>query len=274
MKKVTIFLMALMAFVSAGAQDDCGGGEIHCGKHHGEKPVVVDVKTTLGDFKLLLYNDTPAHRDNFVKLVNEHFYDGITFHRVIKDFMVQAGDPNSKNDSTDVPLGATDTDYTLPPEIHYPRHFHKYGALAAARTNNPQKRSSGSQFYIVTGQKWPAEQVEPRALRALRQARFDEIALGRYDELMNLRKQQGDDAFRAELDKIGNQVEAEVTTVPTEILETYTTQGGTPHLDNDYTVFGEVFSGMDVIEKIQNVETGRDDVPVQPVRILGMSIEK
>ena len=121
---------------------------------------VVDIQTSLGDIKVKLYDDTPIHRDNFLKLVNEGYYDGVLFHRVIKDFMVQTGDPDSKDAVPGQRLGAGSPDYTLEAEIDYPKHFHKYGALAAARTGdavNPERRSSGSQFYIVTGEKYSAE---------------------------------------------------------------------------------------------------------------------
>lgn len=188
---------------------------------------VVDIHTTLGDIKVKLYDDTPAHRDNFLKLVNDGFYDGVLFHRVIKDFMVQTGDPESKNAPADARLGSGNPGYTIEAEIKYPKHFHKYGALAAARTSdyvNPERRSSGSQFYIVTGNKYDASQIP---------AGF-----------------------------------------PEEIAKAYTTVGGTPHLDGQYTVFGEVLEGMDTVEKIQNVATGRDDRPLEDVKIISATVEK
>ncbi len=117
---------------------------------------VVDIRTSLGDIKVRLYDDTPKHRDNFLKLVREGFYDGVLFHRVIKDFMIQTGDPSSRTADSTAMLGAGDPGYTIEAEIAYPRHYHKRGALAAARTGdqvNPERRSSGSQFYIVTGEK-------------------------------------------------------------------------------------------------------------------------
>ena len=137
-----------------------------------EKNIMVDFATTMGPIRIKLYDDTPEHRDNFEKLVKEGYYDGMLFHRVIDEFMVQTGDPNSKNAGAGEALGAGDPSYTLPAEIKYPEHYHKYGALAAARTGdqfNPQRRSSGSQFYIVTGQKYSREQLEKmnRAIREI-----------------------------------------------------------------------------------------------------------
>ena len=127
---------------------------------------VVDIRTSLGDIKVRLYDDTPKHRDNFLKLVREGFYDGVLFHRVIKDFMIQTGDPSSRTADSTAMLGAGDPGYTIEAEIAYPRHYHKRGALAAARTGdqvNPERRSSGSQFYIVTGEKAAAARMAQMA---------------------------------------------------------------------------------------------------------------
>ena len=129
---------------------------------------VVEIKTTLGDIKVRLYNDTPLHRDNFLKLVGEGFYDGVLFHRVIDGFMVQTGDPDSREAAKGAQLGGGDPGYTIEAEIDYPRHYHKYGALAAARTGdnvNPERRSSGSQFYIVTGATVSEQELEARHMR-------------------------------------------------------------------------------------------------------------
>ena len=183
--------------------------------------------------RIKLYDDTPAHRDNFTKLVKEGFYDGVLFHRVIDGFMVQTGDPNSKNAAAGEALGAGDPNYTVPAEIKYPEHYHKYGALAAARTGdyvNPERRSSGSQFYIVTGQKYTPEQL------GMMQQRRPGMPM------------------------------------PENVMTDYTTIGGTPHLDGQYTVFGEVVSGMDTVEKIQKAETDRRDRPVEDIRIISAKI--
>lgn len=198
-----------------------------------EQNVMVDFQTTMGPIRIKLYDDTPAHRDNFTKLVKEGFYDGVLFHRVIDGFMVQTGDPNSKNAAAGEALGAGDPNYTIPAEIKYPEHYHKYGALAAARTGdyvNPERRSSGSQFYIVTGQKYTPEQL------GMMQQRRPGIPM------------------------------------PENVMTDYTTIGGTPHLDGQYTVFGEVVSGMDTVEKIQKAETDRRDRPVEDIRIINAKI--
>lgn len=243
---------------------------------------VVDIETSLGEIKIKLYDDTPLHRDNFLKLVREGYYDGVLFHRVIKDFMVQTGDPDSKTADSTAMLGGGSPDYTIEAEFRYPKHFHKYGALAAARTGdmvNPQRRSSGSQFYIVTGKKYMPQQLQAMAQRKLQsnlQKRFNELATQHRDSIIAM-QQRGDttalEALRQELIK---QTEASVPmdSIPADVLEAYSTVGGTPHLDGEYTVFGEVIKGMDVVEKIQNAETGANDRPKQDIRIISMKIEK
>lgn len=241
---------------------------------------VVDIQTTLGDIKVKLYDDTPIHRDNFLKLVREGYYDGVLFHRVIKDFMVQTGDPNSKTADSNTILGSGDPSYTLEAEILYPKHFHKYGALAAARTGdqvNPERRSSGSQFYIVTGQKQPQrnlEMIEQRANSQRKLQYFNNLTKQHIDTLRTLREandREGLEKLRQQLiEETDKAVQDEP--LPEEIRQAYINEGGTPHLDGQYTVFGEVIEGMDVVEKIQNVETGNADRPVEDVRILKMTV--
>lgn len=175
------------------------------------------IKTDYGDITVALYNDTPLHRDNFIKLAKEGFYDNSIFHRVINRFMIQGGG---------APAGKTEVDYRIPAEI-LPNHIHKYGALAAARMGdqvNPKKESSGSQFYIVQGQKYTEAQLQQ---------------------------------FEARMGKKFTE----------EQMKEYTTVGGTPHLDGAYTVFGEVISGFEVIDKIAAVKTGAMDKPVQDVKM-------
>ena len=165
------------------------------------KETIVLMKTTMGNMKIKLYNETPLHRDNFIKLVKEKFYDGLLFHRVIKDFMIQGGDPDSRNAPAGKQLGMGGPGYTISAEI-LPQIKHKKGSLAAARDNNPARRSSGSQFYIVHNSK------------------------------------------------------------------------GTPHLDGEYTVFGEVIEGLDVVDKIAAVKTAPGDRPVEDVKIISVTIVK
>lgn len=238
------------------------------------------VETSLGNIKIRLYDDTPLHRDNFLKLAKEGYYDGVLFHRVIKDFMVQTGDPNSRNAGPDEMLGAGDPNYTLEAEILYPHHYHKYGALAAARTGdqvNPERRSSGSQFYIVTGRKVsPAQmqQLEDRIANAGRQDYFRQLCKEHFQEIDSLRKAGKSE----ELEKLRQSLiekterDVEVQRLPENIKEDYINIGGTPHLDGQYTVFGEVVEGMETVEKIQNVETGNADRPVEDVKILKITV--
>lgn len=243
---------------------------------------IVKVSTSLGEIKVKLYDDTPIHRDNFLKLVGEGYYDGVLFHRVIKDFMVQTGDPNSKTADSTTRLGSGDPSYTLEAEIKYPKHFHKYGALAAARTGdqvNPERRSSGSQFYIVTGEKQSArtmEVMEQRLNNDRRQKYFQALCKENMDSIRAYQQAGDRENLEALRQRLISQTEANVTldSIPAEIKEAYTTIGGTPHLDGQYTVFGEVVEGMDVVEKIQNVATGVADRPKEDIRIISMKVEK
>lgn len=240
----------------------------------------VEIQTSMGNIKIKLYDDTPLHRDNFLKLVSDNFYDSLLFHRVIKDFMVQTGDPTSKNAAPGVRLGAGDPNYTIPAEIIYPRHYNKYGALAAARTGdqiNPERRSSGSQFYIVTGRKFTADQLrqmESQMLQRKLQTCFQKLTrdnMERIRELQVAKDSIGLENLRQELIR---QTEESVSQqpLPDNIIRDYTTLGGAPHLDDQYTVFGEVLEGMDVIEKIQNAATDSSDRPLEDIRILSTKI--
>lgn len=245
------------------------------------KGTILTITTTEGPVKVLLYDDTPLHRDNFLKLASENYYDSLLFHRVIKDFMVQAGDPDSKNAPAGARLGAGSPDYTIPAEIDYPRHFHKRGALAAARTGdqfNPERRSSGSQFYIVTGQVYDPRQIEMMAARAVdreRQAYFQNLCRREASTIDSIQKSGDAEALEALRQKLIKETEDNVTgsSLPTEIVEAYSTIGGTPSLDGQYTVFGEVIEGMDVIDKIQNAATDSADRPVEDIRILSVTRE-
>ncbi len=246
--------------------------------------VKVKMTTSLGDVVILLYGDTPKHRDNFVKLVNEGYYNGTLFHRVINEFMIQAGDPDSKTAAPGQRLGAGGPGYTIDAEINFPTHFHKRGALAAARQGdqvNPQKRSSGSQFYIVTGKK-----LAPAQLAALKeqlhnsqmQSVFNGFAAEHMDEIRKYQAERDTAALRVLQQKLVAQTEEYVAKNPLsltpEMEQAYTTVGGTPHLDNAYTVFGEVLEGMDVIDKIEKVETDRSDRPREDVKIISMEVLK
>lgn len=238
----------------------------------------VEIKTTEGDIIVRLYNDTPLHRDNFLKLVDDGTYEGVLFHRVIKDFMVQTGDPNSKAAEPGKMYGAGDPGYTVEAEIDYPRHYHKYGALAAARTGdqfNPERRSSGSQFYIVTGKKYTPGQLEAMGGQQVMQRRqqlFNQKSMAYMDSIRGMQTRGDQAGLEALRDKLVAEVEAEIPSepLPANIAEDYATVGGTPHLDGQYTVFGEVVRGMDVVEKIQNAETDSNDRPKEDIKILSV----
>lgn len=244
--------------------------------------VLVEFKTSMGDIVVKLYNDTPLHRDNFVKLVKEGYYDGLLFHRVIDSFMIQTGDPDSKDAPKGKMLGSGSPDYTIQAEIDYPKHYNKYGALAAARTGdqfNPERRSSGSQFYIVTGRKMSEQQFDAMQMQQHQerlQQKFRSLVNANRDTIQTLQK-AGDEVKLEELrQKLIKETEESVDTIvlPENIKKDYTTIGGAPHLDGAYTVFGEVVKGMDIVEKIQKVETDSHDRPLEDVKIISAKILK
>ena len=235
----------------------------------------VKIQTMLGDIVVRLYDETPIHRDNFVKLAKEGYYDGTLFHRVIKDFMIQGGDPDSKGAPAGKMLGVGGPDYTLEAEIK-DGLFHKRGALAAARHGhqvNPERRSSGSQFYIVWGQVYNEGQLRQfsKQLKMQRmQDIFNQLAAARKAEIMQMRRERN----RAGLQELQDQLAAEAekqtagyTGLSEEQQRIYSTVGGTPHLDGQYTVFGEVEQGLDVVEMIQSSATGRGDRPIDDIEM-------
>lgn len=247
-----------------------------------ETQVVMD--TTLGKIKIKLYNETPQHRDNFLKLVKEGQYNGLLFHRVIKEFMVQGGDVTSKDAPMNKQLGAGDLGYTVPAEFVYPKYFHKKGALCAARTGdevNPEKASSASQFYIVTGKVYKEnelKQMEMQLENRLKQSIFARLQTENKPKIMELYR-SGDKAELAilrdtligktELEAEKRKDEAKLTP---EQREAYTTVGGVPFLDNQYTVYGEVTEGMDVVDAIQKVKTNKQDRPTENIVINSIEI--
>ncbi len=235
--------------------------------------VKVAVKTTEGDFDILLYGDTPKHRDNFVKLVKENYYDGTLFHRVINEFMVQAGDPESRNAPAGKHLGAGGPGYQIDAEFVYPARFHKRGALAAARTGdqmNPERKSSGSQFYVVTGKTYTPAELDQMEQQMIQQ-QFYSLAQKRRDDIMRMQKANDEAGLNALQEELIAQA-TELSKFTPQQREAYTTVGGTPFLDAQYTVFGEVLSGMDTIEKIEKTRTDRSDRPASDIKILSMKI--
>ncbi len=241
---------------------------------------LVEIKTSMGDIVVELYNDTPLHRDNFLKLVGEGFYEGVLFHRVIDSFMIQAGDPTSKEAAAGARLGAGDPGYTIAAEIDYPRHYHKKGALAAARTGdamNPERRSSGSQFYIVTGTTASERQLETMDLKRKNQqmeSAFRNLALQYRDSITSMQRAGDEAGLEALRQKLIAETEEKVKPVdmPANVRKDYAEIGGTPHLDGQYTVFGEVIRGLDVVDRIQKVETDSSDRPVEDVRIISAKV--
>ncbi|GJG30988.1 peptidyl-prolyl cis-trans isomerase [Hallella multisaccharivorax DSM 17128] len=247
-------------------------------------PTKIKISTTEGDILVRLYDETPAHRDNFVKLAREGYFDGTLFHRVIKDFMIQGGDPDSRNAPKGKRLGTGGPDYTLPAEMVYPQLFHKRGALSAARLGdevNPQRESSGSQFYIVWGKTYkPGElkQMERQMAMQQEQQVFDGLARQHHDAILDLRRKRDRAGLQALQDQLVEETKAQCKSLgrpafTPEQTEAYTTLGGTPFLDNQYTVFGEVEEGLDVVEKIQNRATSADDRPVDDVTMTVTVVE-
>lgn len=275
-------LLICLAFIALTA---CSAGSKKQTNHHmeNEKRTLVKLETTMGNITVALYNETPKHRDNFIKLVKEGVYDSTLFHRVIKQFMIQAGDPDSKNASDTAMLGSGDVGYTIPAEFN-PKFFHKKGVLAAARQGddvNPEKASSGCQFYIVTGRKFTEPQLlgmENKINEQHEEALFDSLARQHMKEIYKMRK-AGDNAGLLELqDTLEAQAreladKEEKFRLTPEQIKAYSTVGGAPHLDGSYTVFGEVTEGMEVVENIEIAKTNRADRPVENIRILKASIQ-
>lgn len=276
MKKATVVLLTILVCGFVACKSDKKAKDM-------SEETKLKIETTAGDIVVKLYNETPQHRDNFIKLAEDGTYEGTLFHRVIKDFMIQAGDPESKNAPKGKMLGAGDVGYTVPAEFVYPKYFHKKGALSAARQGdnvNPQKASSGCQFYIVTGKVYNdstllgmEEQMNQRRFNNL----FNELASKHAKEIYKMRKANDQDGLMDLQDTLIAQVEKQLAGQPEfrftpEQVKAYTTVGGTPHLDGEYTVFGEVLEGMDVVDKIQRVKTDRNDRPEEDVKIVKVEV--
>ena len=259
-----------------------------------EKATKVKIKTSHGDLVITLYNETPKHKENFIKLVNESFYDNTLFHRVIKDFMIQGGDPNSKGAAAGIALGEGGPGYTIEAEIKSSL-YHKKGALCAARQGdnvNPEKRSSGSQFYVVTGKAYQKEELEQMEvqqnrqkenglMQAFIQAPENAAYMARLQEAQKIgsdpsKREEAQDAIKVLTEEIKPLALAGFIPFKfaDEQLKDYTTNGGTPFLDNAYTVFGEVIKGMEVINKIGTTATAPGDRPLEDVVVLSMEIIK
>jgi peptidyl-prolyl cis-trans isomerase len=229
MKQILLFLLLLLTTPTFAQSSSTASPN---------QDIEIEFKTTMGDFRVRLFSDTPIHSQHFAQLVREGYYDGLLFHRVIRNFMIQAGDSTSRTAKPNQPLGEADRNYTLAPEFRTPLHYHHRGALAAARESddvNPERRSSATQFYVVWGKRWTP------------------------NELANVREH----------------VDAETGAnglITDNMALDYYTRGGSPHLDGQYTVFGEVSTGLEIIDKIQKGNTDHNDRPRVDVRILSARI--
>lgn len=235
----------------------------------------VKITTSYGDIVVRLYDETPVHRDNFLKLATEGTLNGTLFHRVIKDFMIQGGDPESKGAAKGRMLGSGDVGYTLPAEFN-PALYHKRGALSAARQGdqvNPERRSSGCQFYIVWGQKYSAGQLgqlEKQMMMQAQQSVFNNLAMEHRSEIMDMRRNRDAAGLQALQDKLVEQMNAIIKEqglgkMSAEQKALYSEIGGTPFLDGQYTVFGEVEEGLELVGKIQEVATDGNDRPIEDI---------
>jgi cyclophilin family peptidyl-prolyl cis-trans isomerase len=251
---------------------------ISCNVPGGNENTIISIKTTLGDIKIKLYDGTPLHRDNFIKLINTGFYSGVSFHRIIKDFMIQAGDPATKS-GTVKELPDSISTYTVPAEFTT-AYFHKRGALAAAREGNdvnPEMSSSGTQFYIVQGVRYNDDELnlaEQRINSNIKQSLFNQIIRETADSVRLSGKMIND----GEIQEIASfKMFQYLTTnkdykIPEEQCNVYKSIGGVPRLDGTYTVFGEVIEGLDVVDRIASVSTDSNDKPFSDIKIIKIKI--
>ena len=267
MKRIAFFIV--ISLFTLGIS--CGGSSKK------SEETIVSIQTDFGEIKVKLYNDTPKHRDNFIKITSEGFYNDLLFHRVINKFMIQGGDPNSRNSDPAAQLGSGSPGYTIPAEIN-PKYFHKKGALAAARlggARNPGKESSGSQFYIVQGEVYRPGQLDTMEI-SINKHRKDLMMRDRFQAENSKFAECQKNNDRAGFDKLVAEITMEIDsiyeagqkfTMSAEQREAYSTIGGYPSLDGEYTVFGEVIEGFDVIDKIAAVKTNSANRPLENVKM-------
>ena len=296
-------LMIGIFIIAAGFYSFSGVSSLNASKTNGIDSIKkVCISTNYGDIKVKLYNETPKHRDNFIKLAKEAYFDGTLFHRVIKDFMIQGGDPDSKNADSTAILGNGGPKYTIPAEILLDtvtskstsgvmkkeinvKRFHKKGALAAARDENPAKASSGSQFYIVEGRVFPDsvlskletninagkfnQHITDYLLRPENASLKDEVIKDQKAKNMHKLDSIVKIVSAIVVKQFGNEPQFAFTKDQRKVYETI---GGTPYLDGNYTVFGEVYEGLDVVDKIAAVKTGANDRPKKDVKIISVKV--
>ena len=279
MKRILLSLLILCSLAASSCTGKNGDGETE-----------VLLQTTEGDIRIKLFNDTPLHRDNFIKNVKEGKYDGVTFHRIIRSFMIQTGDPNTRP-GHEAELAAAEADTTntlgetIPAEFVYPKYFHKRGMVAAAREGddiNPKKGSDPYQFYIVTGKfqnETALAEFETARKQALVEERYSKKMAAHRDELETMRKARNRDGVSDLLEKLLDQAKMEVDDLPEtayefnqEQIRAYRIYGGAPWLDGNYTIFGEVVEGMKIVLEIEKVKTGAGDKPLRDIRITKASI--
>jgi len=267
--RISVFLSIVLVFGILTA----------CNSSTKDKDVLVLIQTNYGDIKIKLSNETPLHRDNFVSLVKSGFYDSILFHRVINEFMIQAGDPSTKMEMNEET--AAKYLYQIPAEIN-DSLFHKKGVIAAARQGdqvNPQRESSGTQFYIVVGKTFSDEEldnIEKRVNADLKQAVFYKHLIAERNRV----EESGENKTAAEIQEFASMVafdeieEMKQYVIPADRRAVYRTTGGTPHLDSQYTVFGEVILGQGIVDSIASVQTGPRDRPIKDVIIIKAKVVK
>jgi len=253
---------------------------VSCNTRGGNENTIVLIKTSSGDIKVKLYDETPIHRDNFIKLVQMGFYEGISFHRVINDFMIQAGDPKTRTGLTREQLDTLDS-YTIPAEFRG-QYFHKNGALAAASMGNdvnPEMRSSGTQFYIVQGKRYTPEELKTTVDRVnsnLRQIVFSKFIRETTDSARLAPTPLSESEIQeiASMKMFNYLTSVGEYTLTPEQTDAYINIGGVPRLDMTYTVFGEVVEGLEIVDRIAGSPTDQSDKPINDIRIISMKLTK
>ena len=246
-----------------------------------EQRTKIEMVTNYGSMTLELYNETPLHRDNFIKLVNKKVYDSLLFHRVIENFMIQGGDPDSKKASTEIILGDGDLEYTVEAELKS-NLFHKKGALATARVESPSRASSAMQFFIVQGKIYNDDELDNAETRinsmlARHYVINDSVTKPLWIALNKALEEENENEATVLNDSIDTLAKLKINfegyRIPKSHRKVYKSIGGTPHLDQNYTVFGQVIDGLKVIDSIAASKTDENDRPLSEIRILSVKIK-